>query len=49
MKKKILMLLDSEFPPDIRVENEAVSLIEAGFEVHVLCFAGKNIKSTQTL
>lgn len=39
MKKKILMLLDSEFPPDIRVENEAVSLIEAGFEVHILCLS----------
>ncbi len=27
------MLLDSAFPPDSRVENEAVSLIEAGHEV----------------
>jgi glycosyltransferase involved in cell wall biosynthesis len=44
MKKKILMLLDSEFPPDIRVENEAVSLIEVGFEVQVLCLTHSDKK-----
>jgi len=32
------MLLDSEFPPDIRVENEAQSLLDAGHEVHILCY-----------
>lgn len=39
----ILMLLDSEFPPDVRVENEAQTLIDAGYEVHMLCytFSGK--------
>lgn len=35
---RILMLLDTEFPPDIRVENEARSLIDAGHEVHVLSY-----------
>lgn len=35
---KILMLLDREFPPDIRVENEAHSLIKAGHEIHILCY-----------
>lgn len=35
---KILMLLDTEFPPDIRVENEAQSLIDAGHEVHILSY-----------
>jgi len=35
---RILMLLDTEFPPDIRVENEAQSLIDAGHEVHILSY-----------
>jgi glycosyltransferase involved in cell wall biosynthesis len=35
---RILMLLDSEFPPDIRVENEAQSLIDVGHEVHILSY-----------
>ncbi len=35
---RILMLLDNEFPPDIRVENEALSLIKAGHEVHILSY-----------
>ncbi len=36
---KILMVLESDFPPDIRVENEAVSLVEAGHEVHIACYS----------
>lgn len=32
------MVLDSAFPPDIRVEKEASSLIQAGHEVHLLCY-----------
>ena len=32
------MVLDNRFPPDERVEKEAVSLIRAGFEVLLLCF-----------
>ncbi len=35
-KARILMVLDEPFPPDTRVENEAVSLVEAGFEVLLL-------------
>ena len=31
------MLLEKRFPPDIRVENEAASLLDAGHEVHLLC------------
>jgi glycosyltransferase involved in cell wall biosynthesis len=34
---KIGMILDAEFPPDPRVENEAVSLIKAGHEVFLFC------------
>lgn len=33
----ILMILDGEFPPDDRVEKEAVSLIKAGNTVSLLC------------
>lgn len=33
---RILMVLDHAFPPDIRVENEARTLVEAGFEVAIL-------------
>jgi len=39
---KILMLLESEFPPDRRVENEISALSEAGHEVHLACFTRKN-------
>ena len=35
-KKKILMILDHFFPVDLRVENEAISLINAGFDVDLL-------------
>ncbi|MEQ8685205.1 MAG: glycosyltransferase family 4 protein [Imperialibacter sp.] len=38
---RIGMLLDQDFPPDSRVENEAVSLIEAGFEVVLFSLAYK--------
>lgn len=39
---KILMVLDHEFPPDVRVMNEATTLIEAGHEVHIACFTQKD-------
>ena len=34
---KICMVLDSSFPPDERVEKEAMSLIANGHEVYLLC------------
>ena len=34
---RIAMLLDSPFPPDPRVANEARSLVDAGHEVHLVC------------
>lgn len=34
---RIGMILDKTFPPDPRVENEAISLIEAGHEVFLFC------------
>lgn len=38
---KILMILDHEFPPDIRVENEAQTLQSAGNEIHIACYTQK--------
>ena len=32
------MILERDFPPDDRPEKEALSLIEAGYEVYLLCF-----------
>jgi glycosyltransferase involved in cell wall biosynthesis len=39
---KILMVLESEFPPDVRVENEILALTEAGHEVHLACSTRNN-------
>jgi glycosyltransferase involved in cell wall biosynthesis len=38
---KILMVLEWEFPPDVRVENEMLALTEAGHEVHLACSTRK--------
>jgi glycosyltransferase involved in cell wall biosynthesis len=35
---KVGMILDRDFPPDDRPEKEALSLINAGYEVHLLCY-----------
>ncbi len=42
---RILMVLDHSFPPDMRVENEALSLVEAGFEVAVLAIGPSHLPS----
>ncbi|MEJ2006049.1 MAG: glycosyltransferase family 4 protein, partial [Cyclobacteriaceae bacterium] len=39
---RIGMVLDNTFPPDSRVENEAVSLTQAGHEVFLFCLRRKN-------
>lgn len=36
------MVLESEFPPDVRVENEMQALTEAGHEVHLACSTRRN-------
>jgi glycosyltransferase involved in cell wall biosynthesis len=38
---KALMVLDQEFPPDIRVENEIEALTAAGIEIHLACYTRK--------
>lgn len=40
---KILMVLESDYPPDIRVENEIASLLSAGHELHVACYSYKKV------
>jgi hypothetical protein len=39
---KILMVLESEFPPDMRVENEINSLSKDGHMIHLACTTMKN-------
>lgn len=45
---RILMVLDREFPPDIRVENEIKALLGAGHEIHLACFTRKNKPAIET-
>lgn len=35
---KILMVLETPFPPDKRVENEIDALSSAGYSVHIICY-----------
>jgi glycosyltransferase involved in cell wall biosynthesis len=37
----ILMILEGEFPPDLRVENEISALIGAGHNIHLMCSTRK--------
>jgi glycosyltransferase involved in cell wall biosynthesis len=39
---RIGMILDKEFPPDPRVENEALALVSKGFEVYLFCLHYKS-------
>ena len=43
------MILDAVFPPDPRVENEAVSLIKAGHEVFLFCLHYGNQKQSEII
>ncbi len=45
---KILMLLPGDFPPDIRVENEAIALIKNGHEVVIACQTRKTLPDFDT-
>ncbi len=46
---RIAMFLDTDFPPDSRVENEAVSLIEAGHEVFLFSLSYNSFKSQREI
>ncbi len=39
---RVGMILDQPFPAEPRVEREAVALVEAGYEVHLLCLLHPN-------
>jgi glycosyltransferase involved in cell wall biosynthesis len=41
------MVLDREFPPDIRVENEIDALVGAGHTLHIACYTRKNKQSLE--
>ena len=43
------MVLDREFPPDIRVENEIDALCKAGHQVHIACYTRKNKPGLEVL
>ena len=47
--KNIGMILQSKFPPDIRVEKEARSLIKAGFSLYLLCMDGGEAKKEEII
>ncbi len=42
------MVLESDFPPDVRVENEIIALSEAGHEVHLACSTRKRSQGKDT-
>ncbi|MBT7816064.1 MAG: glycosyltransferase family 1 protein, partial [Polaribacter sp.] len=46
---RIGMILDAPFPPDPRVENEAVSLIKAGHQVFLFCLKYNNEKTSEVI
>lgn len=46
---KIGMILDAAFPPDPRVENEAVSLVKAGHQVFLFCLKYADEKSSEII
>ena len=46
---KIGMILDKTFPPDPRVENEAIEIINAGHEVFLFCLKYGNELKEETI
>jgi glycosyltransferase involved in cell wall biosynthesis len=45
----IAMILDEEFPPDPRVQNEANSLLDAGHSILLFCFDYQNKPEKETI
>jgi glycosyltransferase involved in cell wall biosynthesis len=46
---RIGMILDEVFPPDPRVENEAISLIESGHKVFLFCLKYQDEKQSEII
>ena len=42
------MVLDEEFPPDVRVENEIKTLTDAGHQITLLCYTRENKPTEDT-
>jgi len=47
-RAKTLMVLEHDFPPDLRVENEIHALSAAGFNVHLACLSKSNKNLTDS-
>ena len=43
------MILDDVFPPDPRVENEAITLINGGYEVFLCCVNNGSQKTNELI
>lgn len=43
------MILDEEYPPDVRVEKEIRALQDVGHVVHLLCYSLNGLTGTETL
>ena len=43
------MILDAQFPPDPRVENEAISLINAGHELFLFCLKYNSTEKSEVI
>jgi len=46
---RIGMILDDVFPPDPRVENEAITLVNSGYEVFLFCLHNGNQKTNELI
>lgn len=46
-KRRVLMVLDGPYPPDPRVETEAIALADAGFEVMLFCLKKNNSRPSE--
>ena len=43
------MILDDVFPPDPRVENEAITLVNSGYDVFLFCLHNGNQKTNELI
>ncbi len=49
MIQRVGMILDADFPPDARVQNEALCLLDAGFEVYLFALAYKHTPGIENI
>ena len=46
---RVLMVLDSFFPPDLRVRKEFTALIDAGYDVTLVCYRKEGQEKEETV